>query len=109
MQPPNPVSIPPDVDITMLSTDYLQFTFTEAGVFCSVDADDFTPSLPDGQTFAAGDTWPDPITYPNGAQPTADKDSKYKYKTDGGACGPDPTATTSKTIQVGSSVPQPTK
>ena len=104
MHPPSPVSIPPDVEIMMESTEYLIFKFTKAGVFCCTDAKDFIPKLPHGQRFTVGDTWPDPVLFPKGAQPTGDKDSTYKYETgENTECDNSPVFTVNKVIHVGSS------
>ena len=105
VNPPNPVNIPYDGTITMLSTDKLQLKFTEAGRFCSADYDDFTPNLPNDTVFAANDVWPDPNTYPDGASPAGDGDSTYRYHTNTNKkCGDDedPTDTPQRTISVGS-------
>src|SRR5271165_5343264 len=100
VNPPNPVSLPYNGRITMLATDRLILTFSVAGLFCSDDSDDFSPPLPNGQTFAAGDFWPDAN---NGAAPTGDKDSTYRYKTHPDAeCGDDPDDTPPQVIHVGS-------
>jgi|SRR5450631_112910 len=101
VKPPNPVSIPFDGNITMLSTDKLILTFSQAGLFCSEDSDDFTPHLPHGVKFAVGDTWPDPKKYPHGATPAGDGDSTYKYKTAANADCKKPDLTVPRAIQVG--------
>jgi hypothetical protein len=102
VKPPNPVSIPFDGTITMLSTDKLILTFSEAGLFCSEDSNDFKPHLPHGVTFAAGDIWPDPSKYPHGASPAGDGDSTYKYKTSAGADCHHDDESVPRAIQVGS-------
>ncbi len=102
VKPPNPVSIPFDGNITMLSTDKLILTFSQAGLFCSHDSDDFTPNLPNGVTFAVGDTWPDPAQYPDGATPAGDGDSTYKYKTHANADCHHDDLTVPRSISVGS-------
>ena len=87
----------------MLVTDTLQITFTEAGLFCSNDSDDFNPNLPDDTRFNVGDVWPNQQQYPNGATPAGDNDAKYHFKTEPNAKCADPTATGGGgTIHVGS-------
>lgn len=105
VKPPNPVPIPEyEGTITMLHTDHLQLTFTEAGLFCTNDHDDFIPRLPNGEHFERGESWPDKDKYPDGAKPApkSDFDAVYEYHTQAGAkCG-DLINTTQKTISVGS-------
>jgi hypothetical protein len=58
--------------------DTLTITFLESGTFCSPDADDFNPPLPNGVFFKKRDTWP-----ANGeATPTdknATKQTRYTF------------------------------
>ena len=101
VKPPNPVSIPFDGTITMLRTDKLILTFSEAGLFCSEDSNDFKPHLPHGITFAVGDIWPDQDKYPDGASPAKDGDATYTYKTGADADCKHDDETVPRAIQVG--------
>jgi hypothetical protein len=86
----------------MLATDTLQITFTEAGLFCSKDSDDFSPNLPNDVTFNIGDVWPNQQQYPSGASPAGDDDAKYHFKTEVNAkCGDPAAGTAGGTIHVG--------
>lgn len=91
----------------MLAIDTLKITFTQAGLFCSKDSDDFTPNLPADTHFNIGDVWPNPQQYQNGASPAGDNDAKYHFKTGPHATCADPTDTGGGgTIHVGAS-PRP--
>ncbi|MGI8772121.1 MAG: hypothetical protein ACR2JE_11875 [Acidobacteriaceae bacterium] len=64
----------------MQPQDRLKIQFTQAGLFCSKDGDDFKPPLPNNQRFHPGDVWPDPEEYRDGATPAGDGDAQYSYK-----------------------------
>lgn len=89
------LSLPTTTPIfNMLTTDTLQITFTQAGLFCSKDSDDFSPNLPNDTQFSVGDVWPNQQQYPNGASPAGDDDARYHFKTEANAkCGDDAKAT----------------
>ena len=99
------LSLPTTTSVfNMLATDTLQITFTEAGLFCSKDSDDFSPNLPNDVRFNVGDVWPNQQQYPSGATPAGDDDAKYHFKTGANAKCSDPAAgTAGGTIHVGSS------
>lgn len=102
------LSLPTDTPIfNILNTDTLQITFTEAGLFCSKDSDDFTPNLPNDTPFQIGNVWPNQQQYPSGATPAGDNDAKYHFKTEPNAKCADITGTGGGgTIHVGTS-PRP--
>ncbi len=99
------LSLPTTAPIfNMLATDTLKITFTQAGLFCSKDSDDFTPNLPNDVRFNSGDVWPNPQQYQNGASPAGDNDAKYHFKTETHATCADPTGGSGGgSIHVGSS------
>jgi hypothetical protein len=93
--PEQPLTIPPDININIKRGDTLRIHFTQPGVFCSTDNDDFKPALPNNQKFKSGDKWP---KHGPGARPKQDCDAKYYYNTSrdakcvGPTDGPTPTA-----------------
>ncbi len=101
MTPASPISLPPEVDITMEVGDHVQFKVTQQGAFCCLtNAANFNPPLPSA-VLPVG-IWPSQQQYPLGAEALVAGDVSYKFTVGAVNCAGSPKGTVGKIIHVGS-------